>query len=88
MFRMISVTSSFTPGIVENSCWMPSIWMLVTAAPCRGGQHAAQSIAKRMAVATLRRLYRKPAIELILAAAAFDTGILNIYHHSFSSSSC
>ena len=51
-------------------------------------QHAAQSIAKRMAVATLKRLYRKPAIELILAAAAFDTGILNIYHHSFSSSSC
>ncbi len=31
--RMISVTSSTTPGSVENSCWFPSILMLVTAAP-------------------------------------------------------
>ena len=32
-FRMISVTSSLTPGTVVNSCRMPSIRMLVTAAP-------------------------------------------------------
>ena len=32
-FRMTSVTSSFTPGIVVNSCSTPSIRMLVTAAP-------------------------------------------------------
>ncbi len=32
-FRMISVTSSTTPGRVENSCWLPSTLMLVTAAP-------------------------------------------------------
>ena len=32
-FRMMSVTSSFTPGTVENSCRTPSILMLVTAAP-------------------------------------------------------
>jgi len=31
--RMISVTSSTTPGRVLNSCWLPSILMLVTAAP-------------------------------------------------------
>jgi len=30
---MMSVTSSMTPGIVENSCSTPSIRMLVTAAP-------------------------------------------------------
>ena len=32
-FRMRAVTSSFTPGTVENSCRTPSILMLVTAAP-------------------------------------------------------
>jgi hypothetical protein len=31
--RMTSVTSSCTPGTVENSCSTPSIRMLVTAAP-------------------------------------------------------
>jgi len=30
---MMSVTSSETPGTVENSCRTPSILMLVTAAP-------------------------------------------------------
>ncbi len=33
MLRMISVTSSFTPGTVVNSCSTPSIRMDVTAAP-------------------------------------------------------
>src|SRR5215469_11289070 len=32
-FKMMSVTSSETPGTVENSCSTPSILMLVTAAP-------------------------------------------------------
>ena len=32
-FRMTSVTSSTTPSMVENSCRLPSILMLVTAAP-------------------------------------------------------
>ena len=32
-FRMSSVTSSLTPGTVVNSCSMPSMRMLVTAAP-------------------------------------------------------
>ena len=31
--RTISVTSSFTPGIVENSCCTPLILVLVTAVP-------------------------------------------------------
>jgi hypothetical protein len=33
MLRMISVTSSLTPGTVVNSCSTPSIRMDVTAAP-------------------------------------------------------
>ena len=33
MLRMSSVTSSLTPGTVENSCSTPSMRMLVTAAP-------------------------------------------------------
>ena len=33
MFRTISVTSSFTPGMVENSCWTPAILMVVGAVP-------------------------------------------------------
>src|SRR5665647_2985963 len=40
MFRMISVTSSLTPGTVENSCSTPSIRMEVTAAPGLGGPAA------------------------------------------------
>ena len=34
-FRTIWVTSSLTPGIVENSWYTSRIWMLVTAAPSR-----------------------------------------------------
>ena len=33
MLRMISVTSSLTPGMVENSCWIPSIFTEDTATP-------------------------------------------------------
>ena len=31
--RTISVTSSLTPGMVENSCWTPAILMEVAAVP-------------------------------------------------------
>ena len=31
----MSVTSSRTPGMVENSCSTPSIWAAVMAAPCK-----------------------------------------------------
>ena len=33
-FRTMSVTSSRTPGTIENSCSTPSIWTEVIAAPC------------------------------------------------------
>ena len=33
--RTISVTSSFTPGMVENSCCTPAILIEVTAVPGR-----------------------------------------------------
>ena len=33
IFKIISVTSSITPGIEENSCVIPSILIEVTAAP-------------------------------------------------------
>jgi hypothetical protein len=33
MFRIMSVTSSRTPLIEENSCSTPSIWTALTAAP-------------------------------------------------------
>ena len=35
MLRTMSTTSSRTPSIEENSWTTPSIWMAVTAAPCR-----------------------------------------------------
>ena len=35
MFKIISVTSSRTPGIDENSCNTPSILIAVTAPPCK-----------------------------------------------------
>jgi hypothetical protein len=34
-FSTISVTSSFTPGMVENSCCTPDILIEVTAVPGR-----------------------------------------------------
>ncbi len=53
----MSVTSSRTPAIEENSCSTPSIWIEVTAAPCsEDKQHAAQRIAERQAEAALQRL--------------------------------
>ena len=55
MLRTISVTSSFTPGMVENSCWMPDILMLVTAVPGRRGQeHPTERVAQSRAVAALQ----------------------------------
>ena len=35
MFRMMSVTSSTTPGIVLTSCWTPWILTRVTPLPSR-----------------------------------------------------
>ena len=55
MFRTMSVTSSRTPGIDENSCRTPSIWIEVTAAPKGGQQHAAQRVAESETKAALKR---------------------------------
>ena len=46
ILRTISVTSSLTPGIVENSRRTPSILIDVTAQPSRGKQHTAQTVAE------------------------------------------
>src|SRR5207253_8118793 len=40
--RTMSVTSSLTPVIVENSCATPSIRTLVTAAPVRSEEHTSE----------------------------------------------
>ena len=51
---MISVTSSFTPSIVENSCRTLSILMLVTEAPGMDDREGtAQGVAERVAEARL-----------------------------------
>ena len=57
MLRTMSVTSSRTPGIDENSCSTPSIWIDGDGrALQRGQQHAAQRVAERQAEAALERL--------------------------------
>ncbi len=57
MLRTMSVTSSRTPGIDENSCSTPSIWTEVIAAPCSDDNRIRrQRIAERDAEATLERL--------------------------------
>ena len=53
----MSTTSSRTPGIDENSCNTPSMWIEVIAAPCREDkQNAAQRVAEGLAEAALERL--------------------------------
>ena len=62
MLRMISVTSSLTPGTVVNSCRTPSMRMLVTAAPgIEDSRRAAQGVAEGVAEAGLQRLDDEPA---------------------------
>ena len=67
MFRTISVTSSLTPGMVENSCTTPSILIDVEGyARQAGKQHTAQAVAQRGAEAALQRLYHKPAVSVVV----------------------
>ena len=57
MLRTMSVTSSRTPGMDENSCSTPSIWTRGDRrALQRRQQHAAQRVAERQAEAALERL--------------------------------
>ena len=58
--RMMSDTSSITPGIVENSCRTPSMRIADDGrALQRGQQHAAQRVAERRAESALERLARE-----------------------------
>ena len=59
---MMSVASSTTPGIGENSCSTPSILTAVIAAPSiEREQHAPQRVADGGAEAALERLRVEPA---------------------------
>ena len=72
--RTMSVTSSLTPLIVENSWATPSMRTLVTAAPASElQQHAAQRVAERVAEAAVERLDRERAA-VLLDGLAGDPG--------------
>ena len=76
MLRTISVTSSLTPGIVENSCSTPSILIDVTATTRqRGQQHPPQAVAQRDAEAALQRLYDELAVGSV-GGKVFSASIL------------
>ena len=63
---MISVTSSLTPSMVENSWRTVSTLMLVTEAPgIERQQGTAQRVAERVAEAGLQRLDDEPRAELV-----------------------
>jgi hypothetical protein len=75
----MSVTSSRTPGIDENSCSTPSIWTDVIAAPWqRRQQHATQRVAERQAEAALQRLgdQRRHALAVIPGATSSLFGLI------------
>ena len=62
---MMSVASSTTPGIDENSCSTPSIFTAVMAAPSMElEQRAAQRVSYRRAPAAFKRLRGKRAVLL------------------------
>ena len=76
----MSVTSSETPLIVENSCATPSIRTDVTAAPGeRRQQHAAQRVAERVAEAAIERLDGEGAA-ILLDRLGGDSGDLEVEH--------
>ncbi len=78
----MSVTSSLTPWIVENSCATPSMRTLVTAAPAREeSKHAPQRVAERVAEAAVERLDRERAT-VLLHGLACDPGDLEVEHES------
>src|SRR4051812_1110800 len=68
-FRMISVTSSLTPGTVVNSCRVPSIRMLVTAAPGIDD--------RRVRRRELPRVYPKPGSSGSITNRERDSGIVS-----------
>ena len=62
MLRTMSVTSSRTPAIEENSCSTPSIWTAVTAAPC-----SEDSSTRRSALPSVRPKPRSSGSATIVA---------------------
>ena len=77
MLRMMSVTSSTTPGMDENSCSTPSIFTLVTRRPAGGQQDAAQRVADGRAEATLERADHELAVGLGGLDVALDPARLD-----------
>ena len=69
MFSTMSTTSSRTPSSEENSCTTPSIWMAVTAAPCRDDSSTRRRrVAERHAEAALERLGDDARLALAVGA--------------------
>lgn len=60
-FKIMDVTSSVTPGIVENSCNTPSILTVVTAAPSKKTATHDAGVPHRGAKSSLKCLGRKSA---------------------------
>ena len=78
--RTMSVTSSVTPLMVENSCATPSIRTEVTAAPAqRRQQDAAQRVAEGVAEAAVERLDGEGAA-VVLDRLGGDSGDLEVEH--------
>src|SRR3954451_14775716 len=89
--RTMSVTSSLTPLMVENSCATPSILTLVTAAPAsEESSPPPQRVAERVAEAAVERFDDERAA-VLLHVLGGDAGDLEIEHGvllSGSSAAC
>jgi hypothetical protein len=70
MFSTMSVTSSRTPGMDENSCSTPSICTRSRRALQRRQQDTAQRVAQRQAIATLKRLSNNLSNPTVFAGPA------------------
>ena len=80
-FKMMSVTSSFTPGSVVNSCRASSKRTWVTAAPgIDDSKRAAQRVAERVAEARLERADGEPLAVPLFLAEGLDGGALDDEH--------
>ena len=86
-FKMMSVTSSFTPGRVVNSCRASSKRTWVTAAPGDGReQGAAEGVAERVAEAGVERADGEPLAVVLLLVDGLDGRALDDEHGGAGSS--
>ena len=84
----MSVTSSLTPGTVENSWATPSMRTLVIGgAAQRGEQDAAEAVAEGVAEALVERLDREGAAAVVDLLGG-DAGDLEISGHEFLAYAC